>query len=117
MTIAWVFFRANSVIDAVTITMKMFDFHYIILPMQIERYFYWLHSFGVEFGLLPYCSNMNELYWLVGTLFAVIYLPNSLEIIQNFFRPNYKWLVIVSIVLLYGILSLSKTSEFLYFQF
>lgn len=94
VNIAWVFFRAPKWDDAINVLSAMIDFGDF--------------DFG-DFG--------NDIYWkiLVGIL-AVLFLKNSNEWLINQ-KADKKFLALVTGMLVVAILSLSKVSEFIYFQF
>lgn len=118
VTVAWVFFRADNIASAWSIVCAMFDFSNVVLPESkiLLRYFYWLQSIGVSFAPLNAYGGSREVIWIAGCLLTVVIFKNPQQLLQRF-NPNFKWLFVASVALLYGILSLGKTSEFLYFQF
>ena len=116
INIAWVFFRANTFNDAIRVLKGMFlgDF---ILPTRLNNYLKPIKSFGITFG------NWSKLYgtqeylwlWLLGGLFIVVALPNSMEL-KGKFKTNIIYLTLTLIFML-SIFMLYRKTEFLYFNF
>lgn len=116
---AWVFFRSNSVHDALLIIKAMGNFSNITLPGNgiYEVKLGILKNFGVDFGTMINWGGAKELGVLAGCLFMLIYSKNTQERLVKF-KPNWTWAILLSIGISY-ILILMHTvkSEFLYFQF
>ena len=140
---ALVFFRSSSVGAAVQILEGMIGLHgfsRLILPGVILSH---LGAFGhmlLARGILQSASpivvmdQVSGLVWL-SLLFMVVWcFPNTQQIMHRFeptlgriqpgpfsralsWRPNLVWAAAVGAMLSLGVLSLSGTSEFLYFQF
>jgi len=92
---AWVFFRAKSFDDALKVLEGMFGIHGFNLPDAFPDYAPWL-----------------TVVFICVTFFA----RNSMEMKERFV-PNRFYLVFTGIMLTWCFFSLSKVSEFLYFQF
>jgi alginate O-acetyltransferase complex protein AlgI len=116
--VAWVFFRAGSVHDALTIVKAMGNVGNIALPASgvFEAKLGILGNYGIKFMEMNYWHGTKEIIVLAGAIFVLTYCKNTQERLREL-KPNWKWIGIVTIILVCGILSLSKTSEFLYFQF
>jgi hypothetical protein len=112
VTIAWVFFRADSIVAAFAILGGMSG----------------IHGFGA--------TDAVTLSWLAACFIMVWTLPNSYQIFASFYptlpvrpeiagreprllawRPNAVSAVATGIVLACSILSINKFSPFLYFRF
>lgn len=97
VVICWVFFRAGSLQEALSILNSMTTMQSMFLGDK----------------------KNNE---LLAELFLVIIiltrLPNTLILLRHF-QPNNKWILIASIMLLFSLygVALVGTGEFLYFQF
>lgn len=114
VVVSWVFFRASSLQDAVTLLLAMSGTKQILVPIDYERYLQWLPLPGVKFtAFLPYWSDPRV---LVALLFCVMLLPNTQQI-MNYFKPNLWWAVGVSFIAILSLFSMNRISEFLYFQF
>lgn len=116
VTVAWVFFRADTVDHALT-----------ILHVMMGGNGFSLQSAN---ALVHQVTTRN--FILAGLLIAW-FAPNTQTIMQNFrpaldlptamsvtrlkWMPNYKWAVCHAVVALFGLLSFSELSEFIYFQF
>ncbi|MBP2660156.1 MAG: rane-bound O-acyltransferase family protein [Firmicutes bacterium] len=97
VVVAWVFFRAESVQDAIAIISAMGNIETITLQ-------------GLDF------VKQNEYGWILGMLLVTMYCKNTQERLVNF-RAGWKWLIVVVIMFAYVIIDLNKNTEFLYFQF
>lgn len=115
VTVAWVFFRADTFDHALAIVHAMAGGN----------------GFGVH-GTNALLGNAARNYLLMGLLLAW-FAPNTQQIMQNFrpaldmpgntcavrltWRLDYKSAVVHALVALFGLMSISELSEFIYFQF
>lgn len=114
-TIIWVlmsfvFFRATSVHEAITILKAMWGLNGIILPNKIANLLGITGTTSLVFSL-PKLLLISFCCVLIVSL-----LPNSNQLLKKL-KPNSKWVIAMSAMLLYSILNLHKITEFLYFQF
>lgn len=92
---AWVFFRAKSFDDAVKVFVGMTGVNGFALPEAFA---------GYSFSLAA--------VFLLVTVFS----KNSMELAKHF-RPTWGYALVAAILWVWSVLSLSRVSEFLYFQF
>lgn len=117
INITWVFFRAKSWEDAIKVLNGMFAGDIVLSPAWQER-FDKFSEHGVRFGhWLQHISNdPYTLYWVLGGVLIVLLLPNSNRLTRDF-KPNLLTMLFASALFLVAVSSLSKLSEFLYFNF
>jgi alginate O-acetyltransferase complex protein AlgI len=113
IVVGWVFFRASSIQDAVSLLLAMLGTKQILIPVGSESFLQWLPLPGVKFTALPYWSDPKV---LVALLLCVTLLPNTQQI-MNYFKPNVWWAIGVSFIAALSLFSMNRISEFLYFQF
>lgn len=101
VVVAWVFFRAESFDQAMVVLKGMVNFQHIGLSAGITP-------------ALPY--GIKEVVVLAVAYLFVNTWKNSIEW-EKSFTPNWKWGIIVPLLLVAGIFGLNRVSEFLYFQF
>lgn len=124
VVISWVLFRAANLADGVEILKTMFGMKGIVIPASAQGKLAFLSDLGIglkswqEFEYLPSVngSRLNSLICLFLLILCVTLLPNTQQILEKF-RPNFWWAILVGFVASLSILSLSRVSEFLYFQF
>jgi len=102
INITWVFFRAKDMDSALKVLSAMMG----------------VNGFG-EIKITSFFHNIGNsteitLYFILAI--AILMAKNSNELAQNF-KPTKKVAIGVGLMLTLGILSLSKVSEFLYFNF
>ncbi len=134
VTVAWVFFRADTVGGALQILKGMAGCNGVTLPIKYASQWgelsHWLVQQGIVFddNLFKGGKQIGQIVW---PLLIVWLLPNSHTFLRNYevtvtsfdetsrwaFRPNIVTLSIVSIVLIYCFSHLTQLSEFLYFRF
>ena len=68
---------------------------------------YWLQSIS---------KDIYTMYWVVAGLFMVVVFKNSNELAKHF-KPNILTMLYAAVLFLVAASSLSKLSEFLYFNF
>lgn len=111
--VAWVFFRADSVAAAFTILTAMFGGAPIVFPEKIAVFMN--HYLGIIVPQLPHNWAAPKKFMLLATL-MVIFLPSSQQIATTF-RPRTRYAVALAVLMVVSLFSLTKVSEFLYFQF
>jgi D-alanyl-lipoteichoic acid acyltransferase DltB (MBOAT superfamily) len=118
INISWVFFRAKEWDDALKVLGSMFSLDYVVLPSALASKLSFLDNYGVGFGywLDHIQGTIWTMVWLVSIFAITIYSKNSIEQLYNL-KLNYKNSLFMAFLLSMGILSLSKVSEFLYFNF
>ena len=120
VNVAWVFFRAKEWDDAVKVLRSMFSLDNIVLPHFLSNKLAHLQQYGIEFG--GWVANIDNdggkflVPWLIIGFILILVFSNPIQKINNF-QLNYKTVLLTSITLTFGILSLNRVSEFLYFNF
>jgi hypothetical protein len=135
--VGWVFFRASTVSGALSILRSMAGLNGITLPdaiaLRIGPVAGWLGDFGIVFTPGGGHDFIMNFVWLTVLLPIVFLAPNIQQIMQRF-RPfldyrhaadssrlawsaEWRWALAMAFVLASGLLSLTRPSEFLYFQF
>lgn len=133
----WVFFRAHTAGDALTILRGMSGINGVSLPdaftYRVGPLAAWLSDRGVVFTPGGGRDFMMNYVWIVILLPMVFLAPNTQQIMGRF-RPaldqrggiadsglvwaaDWRWGCVMAVVLAAGLLSLTRPSEFLYFQF
>ena len=110
VVVAWVFFRATSLTDALAIVKSMAMMNFGPLRSEITS------AFALPGG---FHSGYNALYmmvWYVASLFACLGMRNTYEKTMAF-KPTLANACSTVILILYCVLSLSGVSVFLYFNF
>ena len=130
VSIAWVFFRTNSFIDAINFYKSLFVFNGVILPKHYEQYLTFQNDFlnliGVEFGITYAYEGFNQILCLLLLFIFVISSPNIQEVVESkniklkFFKNNsFISGLIIGILFLFIIIKImaGNQGEFIYFQF
>ena len=117
INIAWIFFRAKEWEDATKVLKSMFAGS-LVLPKEWKDTLGFLSDSVTQFGypLQHISRDWYTAYWIASGLFIVLFLKNTYELSKKF-QPNYLNLLYTSILFLLAVASLSKVSEFLYFNF
>lgn len=118
INITWIFFRAKDWTQANNVISGMIGKHEITLPNFLAHKLLFLSNFGISFG--GFLSNINgdilTLVIIILGLGGVLVFKNSMQLTKQF-KPTLYFQLWTSLALVYGILSLTKISEFLYFNF
>ncbi len=138
VVVGWVFFRASSFGDAIAILQAMAGFNGISLPSAIGIHLGSLQGvlehLGIGFALGGASRFVLQYAWIAALLPVVLFAPNTQEILGRFapaldyrragqdgariaWRPSVAWAALVALVATSGLLTLSRVSEFLYYQF
>lgn len=140
--VGWVFFRAENFSTAISMLQAMFGLNGISLELgwaaKMQPIMPILNALSVRFEegatLVPYSSSLLTIFLLA---FICLKLPNTQQIFRNVlpllvstqhisesqigtnisWEPTFKWYIFIVGILSMSILSLTRISEFLYFQF
>ncbi len=134
----WVFFRATNFDDAVAILRGMAGLNGVTVPAALAAIVPGLRSTlelaGVQFALGGTTRFVMQYAWIGVLLPLVLFAPNTQEILGRFqpaldfrgsafaatrfaWRPSPMWGMLAAVIATGGLLSLSRVSEFLYYQF
>lgn len=118
INITWVFFRAREWKDAKNIFNGMIGQNGIVLPSFLSNKLSFLDPFGVSFGrfLLTIKGDIVT-FTAIAAGFAIILVFRNSTTLSEQLKPTFYSQVWTSIALAFGLLSLTKVSEFLYFNF
>ncbi|MDY6904988.1 MAG: MBOAT family protein [Thermodesulfobacteriota bacterium] len=142
VTVAWVFFRADNAGTAVDMIKSMIGMNGFALPEHYLTKFAFLarplESWGVSFRNLYFFEGSNEVVYIAIALLIAWLAPNVQQLMTGYspyinimakgktlpsppqwlqWRPSNGWAVVFIICALVSIFSISRASEFLYFQF
>ena len=115
---AWVFFRAQTFSDAAKVLKGMAGLTGVILPERFAHLPSALKTYGIQFGnMLPTLQLKGKMffYLVVFFLLAVLF-KNSGEMTEKL-KPSWRTVAVLSVILVYAVLNLNKTNEFIYFNF
>lgn len=114
---AWVFFRAETWADAIKVLRAMVGLNGVALPSSLADSWGWISSLGVSFqSQLLDGQLMLALPAVLVFMTLVITLKNSIEL-KDSFRAGWANAAVTIILATASILSLTRVSEFLYFNF
>jgi len=120
VNVAWVFFRAKDFTSVEKVLGGMVGAGGTMLPEKLAGKLGFLNNYGVEFGASwlssAALSGTKDLLIIAGMIVFVVIMKNSQEWGEKL-KPNLFMQMAIAFILSVGILSLSKVSEFLYFQF
>ncbi len=132
--IGWVFFRAETLTGAVSILKGMVGLNGIVFPSKyLGRWgenAVWMQDWGVQFYDMNFFTSLGDLWLLIALIVVTMTFPNTYQLLFKY-KPvlepvgESRWVIplektsgiVCGLVLLYCLLSMNKTSEFLYFQF
>ncbi|RKZ48090.1 MAG: MBOAT family protein [Candidatus Parabeggiatoa sp. nov. 3] len=143
VVIAWVFFRAESFSGAINVLQAMAGMNGIPLPWfligNLGQFEPWLLEHGFEIDMVfpnrLFPKNFNDVYWLFFILLLTWYAPNTQQFMSRYqpafdiyrgeawqysglqWQPTRAWAASSAMIAALSILSLTRVSEFLYFQF
>jgi len=114
----FVFFRAHDMSDALKVLKGMGGLNGFSLPEMIASKLPVLKKYGLEFQ--PFMESI-KFSWLIFVYIAlafalVLIFKNSVDLIRQHQR-SYKTAFYSSLLFFIGVMSMNRTSEFLYFNF
>ncbi|WP_018702980.1 MBOAT family O-acyltransferase [Anaeromusa acidaminophila] len=115
--VAWVFFRASNLSDALAIIQAMLGMKGIIVSSNLITMAPLLfHSLNINQGML-YVENSGKEIGVMLLLFVVVLkMPNTQELV-SLVKPTKMVAIAIVIIAVVSIFKINKVSEFLYFQF
>ena len=118
VNMAWVFFRAENVGQALSILKGMVGLNGMEFPSIAAKIFDLFHVMINTQGILLYDSKQIISYLLIIFVFFILILftKNSFELMEEF-KLNITKVIFLAFISVASILSLSKVSVFLYFNF
>lgn len=137
LILTMVLFRARDMATAMHILHAMIGLDGFALPQAVFSRMgglgQWLGSHGLVATMSSGVAFVQAVAWLLGLGVVALGLPNSLELMRSFepalgFKANARqrgwavawqpgWAVTLSTLMLVGVMSLNRISEFLYWQF
>ena len=137
--VGWVFFRATSFDAALSVLSGMAGLNgaalpYIFSSILPDSLVTGLNSLGVQFSTGGGQRFTEAWLVIISGSIICLFMPNTLQLVRRYrpailekssqlaitrlvWRPSLGWSAITALLLITGILSLSRVSEFLYFQF
>ena len=118
INVAWVFFRANTFEDALKVLGGMVNIHQIEISNNLYGYLNFLTEYGIQFSpwLQVLQGNKFTLVWLLCAFIITLGFKTTLEY-GKYFKPSYKTLFFVAILVLCNMIFINQQSTFLYFNF
>lgn len=136
VVVAWVFFRAADMGSAVALLRSMCGLHGIALPGAIMQGLGplepLLRAIGITAAPGGGSAFVNMYAWIIGLWAVALFAPNTAQFMgranpaldyvrfkcgKEFWRPTPQWSAAIAVLGACGVLSLTRVSEFLYFQF
>lgn len=146
VVVSWVFFRAETFESAILVLSGMMDLTSVVLPNALRwplgPFADILLLSGIQFGSSGGVMFVQSWLWILGGFVIVFLFPNTREVFANFlkqdgdvagskaglgpgvlarglerWKPDNRWAACVAAMAVASILSLTRISEFLYFQF
>lgn len=126
VVIGWVFFRAENIQSAIEIIKGMFGINGFELPAKIVNALPGLSGLVAQLGGTISQHNAEDFVvtWIsVGVTSLFLFGPNTNEIVQHIKQRGYSQVfkglvpITTAVIAVVSILSITKYSEFLYFQF
>ncbi len=139
---AWVPFRALTFESTINIWRGMLGMNGFYLPKWMKKFSNniepWTSDIPISFvGIFHHLGpvKLMDILWFVLLFIIAFYMPNTQQFMQRyrpvfeatknykiktlklFWRPSLGWSLMISFLFVYATLSLTRISEFLYFQF
>ena len=134
--LAWVFFRSESLPAATLLIKGLAGEHGCTIPSRLSDlpFASLLIAMGAESGHSHY-FNGSSLVWIGICAIVAFFLPTTQQIFCHFlnpttnndetpppmdmlcWKPNLKFAILIGLATAAGVVSLTRVSEFLYFQF
>ncbi len=120
VNVAWLFFRAKSLSNAVQILKGMAGLNGIVLPHRIAEKIGFLKDLDyIEFGNYLRALGGANIYTLAEIAIgcAVVFLSSNSNSITDRMKPTMVNALLMAMITVIAVLKLSRPSEFIYFNF
>jgi alginate O-acetyltransferase complex protein AlgI len=145
--VALVFFRANSVLTALAMLKGMVGLNGIILPEALGGPLgSWIDALGITIDFSSGSNFLLTYVWIIVLFVYCVVLPNSLDLFSGYepalgfpapqaakgglaprpagasagtlsWQPNWRWAMQIAAISTVALMSVTRVSEFLYWQF
>lgn len=118
VNLSWVFFRANEWEDAIKVLKGMFGFEGVIISKYLKKSLPSLEGLGFSVG--DHLENLyadDDVFRMILVSAIITFFCNNSNQIRNNFNVNWLNLFFASFLIILSILSITKVSPFLYFNF
>jgi len=137
VVIAWVIFRAESISGATRMYEGMLGLNGFSLPRLFTPFVTLINDFSPEtHAVAQGLGTFGSPYGAIK-IFILIFIagaaPNTIDLLKNHhpalgseafpadskieWKPNARWAILIALITVFALSSLTKASEFLYFQF
>jgi len=118
INIAWIFFRAKDIDQAVNIIKGLIGLNGVALPYVLLSHLSFLEKYGVFFNqdMLRMGVNLETFVWIFLGFFIVLFSRNSIEL-KDGLRLELNSAILSGFLFIYSLLSINHVSEFIYFNF
>ena len=125
VNVCWVFFRAKTLPDAVAVLKGMVGLHGVVLPGVLAGRLSFLRVHGIKFsdqylgtvlGNQEGAQAMTVFPMIAVFLLVCVWARNSDELTERYVPRAWTW-VLAAVLFAVSILSMSKVTSFLYFNF
>lgn len=120
VNIAWVFFRAPSVSDAVSVLKKAFTFSAgkigknFAQCFQLDEFWYVIKVLGMD--SLPF-AHLILLFFMLAIALLLVFWGKPAHVICEKIKPGFFVTVIAAVLFVWCVVSLGQVSSFLYVNF
>lgn len=120
VNIGWVFFRAETVGEAVSILKAMVGLKGVSLPQSFLSAISNLTGFEIQISTKFFLPGFKDpvIAFVMVTVFLIVvtFTRNSTEMLKNF-TPSLKNAIFLAMITIISIIAINKVTEFLYFNF
>lgn len=110
VNVAWIFFRADTLSQAIKLIKKMFQPFKIQLPDSWSSLLY-------QHSLIHLTLDHRTFIFFLMFFIYICFGTNNSFALKAQYVSTLKWNMFIAVILALGILSLSKVTTFIYFQF
>jgi alginate O-acetyltransferase complex protein AlgI len=115
IVVGWVFFRAATFSEALSMLAAMTDVQNIVLPIKYAQSLGFLQTCGIQFDVIN-GSLGKPLLACVVLLICALSFNNPVRWMEKY-RANWRWFAFVLLLMGAALYKMDKYTEFLYFQF
>ena len=118
INMSWVFFRAKEWEDAIKIIKGMLGLSGVVLPNKFRELLQTSDEYEIMYGNIyaNFYGDSEISIWIVLVFCLILFFKNSNQLVPQFQMSN-KMVLFIALIFSIGLMNISKTSEFLYFNF
>ena len=117
-SISLIFFKSDTLSQAFSIILSMFDLNNVVLPGNLVKFIPALNYFNIQYGTWLYNLRADILYlfFILFCFMIIFFFKNSNELL-DLFKLNKFYCILTTSNIIISLLFINNTFQYVYFKF